>query len=187
MYINNHTNAWTDVFQDTAQCCISILNSVLDGDGTVGTSVRDAALLIAQFTISNALFEALPESEISTADQIFVKKILVSTCGGLLDNRTNAYSQISRELGTVKFIDQIPLRLIRKILGIASGLSHKDNDQFLSELLKSLNSIRTPVEKLLSATPPLPHQGGLGLNYPQAAQSRIRTRKSRTPGKHSLN
>ena len=186
MFISNEKKAWTDAFENTAQRCTAILNSLLEEQESRGPSVRDAGLLIAQFTLSNTIYEDLPESETSSSDRKFVKKTLINTCSGLLDNRTNTYKQISADLGDIKFIDQIPLRLIRKILGIATGLPHKENDQFLSPLFKSLNSIHIPIKKIVMTTPPLPAQGEFGLGDLPAKSSTIPTRKARAKSKQSL-
>jgi hypothetical protein len=187
MYINCDQKEWTDALIEIGQNVRAVLSEVLTEQERLGASSRDASLLIAQFVLSNAIHETLKLGETSAADLSLIKKTILRTCCSQLDKRTNVYTQISQQLAAFQFIDQIPLHLLRKTLGIASGLEHKQNDQFLNALLQKLNSLKISTKNLLTKTPSSPIASQMGLNFDTKGSSPIRSRKSRTQQTRLLN
>jgi hypothetical protein len=160
------------------------LSEIFEEQNCLGPSNRDASLLIAQLVLSNVIHEALKPGETSASDLSLIKKsILLASCSQL-DKRTPVYTQISKQLGAFKFMDEIPLHFYRKALGIASGSAHKENDQFLNAFLQKLNSLKISTNSLLTKSLSSPSAIQEEMNYDEEVSPSIRSRKSKSRTKH---
>lgn len=178
MHINCDQKYWTDSFTETAQSIREFLPEVIEGREILGPSGRDASLLIAQLAVSNLIHEALKPGETSSSDLSLIKKSILLASSSQLDKRTPTYLEISKQLATFHFTDQIPLHFFRKILGIATGLAHKDNDLFVTGLLRKLNTLKISINKILTAPPSSPSEPQIELDFDEDDSAPIRTRKS---------
>jgi hypothetical protein len=177
MYVSYNEKDWNETFLALAKGCNFQLKSIMETHNVQGPSLRDSALLVAQFALSNSLFEALEKGETSPIHPKLIKDKLYLTCKSQLDPRTTAYGLISQELAKFELIGQIPLRLLRSILQIGSGIPHQDNDKFITDLLKSVNSIKIQINKIITETPPADGELQMSLNI-SADLSQLECRKS---------